>query len=230
MRSQYLAILAAGMLAACAACEKSPAPVASQTPPPTAPRKVGTVQIRYDERPSVLLEPELGELTAPMQVYEDAAAAGGKYVLAPEGPNHKEISKGGSVLVRFNVPAEGDYAVWFRAHWCCSCGNSLGLMLDGKEIGTVEDATYQKWHWVPLRAGMPPKIAAISLKAGEHDLVITNREDGSALDQVLLTQDMEYRPAEMEKDGVRGRTMGVSAGARPTPPTIPATTTTTVKP
>ena len=157
--------------------------------------------IEYETLPSILFEAESGLVTAPVALYDDAEASGGKYALAPEGPEHKEISIGGGVTYAIATPESGEYVLWLRAKWSGDCGNSLGITLDGQDLGDVGDAVHEKWHWVRLRRGK------LTLAGGVHVLTITNREDGSAWDQVLLARDEDYRPAGIETEDVRGRTL-----------------------
>lgn len=177
--------------------------------PPKAPAGTGSVHIEYDVMPSILFEAESGKVTAPMAVFEDAECSGGRYVLAPEGPGYQEINIGGNVVYSFAVKEAGRYTLWLRTRFSASCGNSLGVMLDGGAEGKVEDAIYKKWHWVPLRG------RRMDLAKGTHVLVITNREDGAACDQILLARDAEFRPAGVEKADVAQRTSGMAAA----PPT-----------
>ena len=163
------------------------------------PKPKASISIEYEVLPSILLEAESGAIKSPMKVFDDKGCSGGKYVLAPEGPDHKEISIGGDVTYKFSVKEAGQYVLWLRTNFSGACGNSLGIRLDGRDLGKVEDAVFEKWHWVALRAQRP------RLTAGTHVLVITNREDGAACDQVLFTQDAEYRPTGIEQPNVKGR-------------------------
>lgn len=169
--------------------DEGPAEVAQPVP-----ARRPAVTIIEEKAARVLLEAEEGTVKAPVEVFEKEGVSGGKYVLAPEGPEYKEINIGGHVMYRFEVVNAGGYSLWLRTRFSGACGNSLGVMLDGQGLGTVEDAVYDKWHWVPLRG------ARVELKEGSHVLVISNREDGAAWDQVLLTTDEEYRPGGIEKN------------------------------
>lgn len=169
---------------------------------PSKGRRLPAVTIVEEEASSILLEAEGGEVKEPVKVFAGEGASGGKYALAPEGPEHKEISIGGHVTYRFAAAKAGRYTLWLRANFSGACGNSLGVMLDGQSLGVVEDAVYERWHWVPLRG------TRMELSAGPHVLVVSNREDGAGWDQVLLAGDEEYRPGDIEKAEVAGRTTG----------------------
>lgn len=200
MRTPHI-LLAAACVLALAACEKAAPPV--PPPTPTTTLTAGTISIQLDVRPSILIEAESGEVRAPVVVREDAAASGGKFVIAPEGPEHAELSVGGNVTYRLHVAEPGRYTLWVRGNWCCSCGNSVSVSLDGGKAYDIEDAVLNKWHWVELQGHRP------ELTAGDHLLVVSNREDGAGWDQILLTQDPDYRPMDIEALDAQGRTAGV---------------------
>jgi hypothetical protein len=74
----------------------------------------------------------------------------------------------------------------------------MNVSLDGTAPRMLQDATYEVWHWVPLRAR-----EGILLAAGEHTLLFTNREDGIKFDQVFITpwdddEAMRYVPQGIE--------------------------------
>ena len=64
----------------------------------------------------------------------------------------------------------------------------------------------------------------MALDEGDYAFLIKNREDGSSIDQVLLTQDKDYRPTGIELPDVKDRTVGTPPAT--TLPAAPVTTTT----
>jgi len=147
------------------------------------------------EAPRIVIEAEAAdEIVPPVAVFEDEQASGGRYLLAPEGPDHQELSKGGSARYTFTVKKPGRYVLWIRKNWCCSCGNSLLVSVDGgKEFIFGEDGTYGRWDWARAIG------KEFDLSAGQHTLLIKNREDGAKFDQILLTTDKKYVPVGVEK-------------------------------
>ena len=195
---KLLAIAAISVLAA--GCGKSGSkPKAGSGDPGTSAVPAVTL---IKTAPRILVEAEKPtHLEPPMKICDDVQASGGRYAEAPEGPNHKEISKGGSATYEFEVAEPGAYVLWVRKNWCCGCGNSLTISVDGAaELMFGGDATYGKWDWKrvtdPAKPGMP---LTYSFTKGKHALKIGNREDGSKFDQVLFIQDDEYVPVTVEK-------------------------------
>lgn len=161
----------------------------------------------------IVLEAESGTIEAPMQVYTDAkpptgtdgprGASGGKYCETAEPPTvdpasgkQKELH-GGSTTLTFDAPHDGKYYLWLRVWWRHGCANALNVQLDSNPRDTVGDNTCARWHWVAIgKTIFDP--APLDLKSGRHTLKVTSREDGSVVDQVLLVDDPDYRPAGAE--------------------------------
>ncbi|OPZ31371.1 MAG: hypothetical protein BWZ02_00267 [Lentisphaerae bacterium ADurb.BinA184] len=136
-----------------------------------------------------------------------ASSSGGRYLEIPEGAG-KPPEAGGDATIEFTLDQAGTYTLWCRVWWLDGCGNSLGIAINGgKDFTFGQDATYKKWHWVRS----PPRLEQLMLSAGKHTLKLMNREDGIAIDQILLTVNPRFIPVGIEK---------------PTPQPKPATPTT----
>ena len=61
-----------------------------------------------------------------------------------------------------------------------------------RSVTLGNDSTYYSWHWVKS-----PR--SYNLKAGKYNLRLLNREDGIALDQILITSDKDYFPQDIEE-------------------------------
>lgn len=134
-------------------------------------------------------------LEAPVQLKSEKkenVVSGGKYLEVPQGAGDgKKI--GGKAKYSIELKQGGTYYFWIRAWWIDSCGNSFGVIFDDKPPFTCgQDGTYKKWHWVKSKL-------RLKLKAGKHDLVLTNREDGARVDQILLTNDKSFVPVDIEE-------------------------------
>ncbi|ARA92159.1 hypothetical protein AWN76_002545 [Rhodothermaceae bacterium RA] len=157
------------------------------------------------ERPVYLwMEAEHGELTAPMQRFETAQASGGAYVEVPNGPGHDDGGEG-AVRFAFEVPVAGRYAFWGRVLGLNNNDNSLFVSVDGgTEVvwDTPEQhVTTDRWVWDPISdrdwssPEAPPEPLVLTLEAGRHTLTLRNREDGTRLDRVLVTNDLTFVPS-----------------------------------
>ncbi len=120
--------------------------------------------------------------------------SGKKYIQIPLRRPHATTETGpsddGNARFKINVPSSGSYRLWLRAWWYDACGNSFFVIVDDKPAVSVEDPTYQTWHWV--------KGPKLTLSAGTHTIRIQNKEDGARLDQFLLTNNSRYVPTRVE--------------------------------
>ena len=134
---------------------------------------------------AVILNLAEATVRAPFVLQEDAAAAGAMALVLPKGARSADGQ--GRALLKMEVKAAGSYYAWAHVRWRDACSNSLILTLDETtEPVVVEDAVYERWHWV--KAGQHP------LRAGAHAMAVAEREDGVAMDQLLFTRDAAFVP------------------------------------
>lgn len=121
-------------------------------------------------------------------------ASGGKYIEIPQGAGNPPAVTTGSIAYRFTIAKAGTYYLWCRAWWLDECGNSVGVQVNELPPFTLGDSTFKTWHWVKA----PPRLKQLNLAAGEHTLMLLNREDGVRIDQILLTTDRRFVPVDAE--------------------------------
>jgi len=136
------------------------------------------------------------EVTAPFAIQGSASSPGGRAAVLAEGLGDKD-----RLLGRLRLPvdlgAAGSWRLWVRARWADSCGNSLDLAVDdGPAVTIGQDGVYGLWHWVD--AGV------FELPAGRRVVELREREDGVAVDQILVCPaDAGYLPAGPVLEGGR---------------------------
>ncbi|MCL1919812.1 MAG: hypothetical protein FWG50_01850 [Kiritimatiellaeota bacterium] len=138
---------------------------------------------------------------APMAVVTNKVpGASGPYLEIPEGAGNPPKVVTGKAAYTVEVPADADYTLWARANWDDECGNSFTVVIDDQP-GFIfgEDATYKVWHWVKYPVSRTAK--PIRLLKGKHTITFHNREDGVAIDQILLSADKRFVPVDIEKVG-----------------------------
>ncbi|HEX2229509.1 MAG TPA: hypothetical protein VHM64_20425 [Candidatus Binatia bacterium] len=140
----------------------------------------------------IALEAENGKLTAPMVSGSDNNASNGKFVHVPDGKgsNHDDATNGGPGEVRFtiSITQSGTRALWARTIAPNGSSDSFYVTRNGTRIAEwhVPGSTTWKWN----------KVANVSLSAGTVNLAFRQREDGTRLDQVILTPDQNYVPGQ----------------------------------
>jgi hypothetical protein len=153
---------------------------------------------------------------------EHPGASGGSYIQAlPDtrqshddklikGENFTDTPGEMAVLeYPIEVKEPGRYFVWARTWSSNSEDNGLHFGLNGQwpESGqrwqTVKKGA---WHWdckqrtPEVHTGVPMQLWLDIDKPGQHTLMISMREDGAALDQVMLVNDASFRPEGVKYD------------------------------
>jgi Divergent InlB B-repeat domain len=140
---------------------------------------------------TVFLEAENGNLTAPMAIQSASTASKGKFVEVPagKGNNYNDATKGGPGEVRFtiSIPQAGTRALWART---IASNNSDSFYV------TRNGTLVKEWSVPPSTTWKWNKIANLSLAAGNINLAFRQREDGTKLDQVILTSDLGFIPGQ----------------------------------
>ena len=94
---------------------------------------------------------------------------------------------GGKAVYNVDLSKDSMLNLWMRTQWTDGCGNTFFVSVNnGKKMIIGNDAIFNTWHWV--------SIGNLSLKKGRNLIEISNREDGVALDKILLTNDNEFKP------------------------------------
>ncbi len=191
------------------ACEIStPTPTPTPGPAP-APTPSGHVWLEAESARD-------GANFDPFEIRTDAAAAGGEYIVTPDQgrDNYDGPPAAGHAEYTFDLAADDDYVLWGRTRGQ-SNGNTFYVGVDGSPDTEWHVELGDEWRWSKLP--LSP-----TLSAGTHKLTIAYREDGTALDKLLVTDDTGFTPSG---------TGGDTTTATPTPePTPTATATPTPEP
>ncbi|MEM6471605.1 MAG: putative Ig domain-containing protein, partial [Planctomycetota bacterium] len=134
----------------------------------------------------------------------DPAASGEEYLLAAPntGVNTGDSQRGPRLDYSVTFAEAGVYYVWVRMLGSSSQDDSLHVGLNG------QPATYGKngmtdysgdWHWeqnVNNRNGTD-RVAIDVASAGTHTINLWMREDGIAVDKLLITTDSDFQPTDL---------------------------------
>ena len=110
-----------------------------------------------------------------------------------------------SYLVKVTTP--GRYYLWVRAYSTNSEDNGLHFGLNGEwpESGARwQTVRKDGWHWdckqrtEENHTGVPMQLWLDIEKAGDHEILMSMREDGAEVDQIILARSADYRPAGAE--------------------------------
>ncbi len=166
-------------------------------------------QVGTDSRYRRFYEAEEGKINKPMVPFFEPKAASNAYGIAVTDPAllYKEkLENGlkGSVTLKIDVPVGGTAKLMARVRGMSrlECESyttgwpeggetgkgSFSVKVDGKPAGRIPVSGYG-WKWVPLEAGTMP------LTEGRHEVVFETGDTGIALDDILVTNDLEFTPS-----------------------------------
>jgi hypothetical protein len=153
---------------------------------------------------SIVLEAEAGSVTAPMTIQADPTASGGKYVEVVEGGgnNYNDSTFGGPGEVKFstNISRAGTYALWALTIAPNGTSDSFYVTGNGALVSEWMPGPYSTvWTW--------SKVADLSLSAGALNLAFRQREDGTKLDKIVLSDNLNL------SSGLLNISSGINCGS-----------------
>lgn len=145
-------------------------------------------------RAHIGIEAEAGSLTWPMRKSSETSASGGTQIWVPNGGG-----VGGSARYAFQAPKTATYYVWGRVYAPSGGDDSFYVSMDGsaRTRWDTPRAVGGAWQW-----GRVP--TPYELTRGAHTLVMDQREDGTALDRIVITDDATWQPLETWIPGESG--------------------------
>lgn len=126
-------------------------------------------------------------ITPPLAIVADPKNKTEKILALPEGKGTEGAKNNGLATYKVEIQNPGKYKCWARVRWDDSCSNSMVFQI-GKQREKLfgQDAIYNSWHWVP--------IGEFEIPQGEQIIALKEREDGIAVDQLLLCPNAGYHP------------------------------------
>jgi hypothetical protein len=142
-------------------------------------------------------EAEDAAITEPLRVERDVGASGSACVAVSPGHESQTAPPAeGHLTVRFDIPAAGEYRVWGRVIAPTLADDSFWVRMDdGPWYNWNQIPLGDVWHWDDVHDSSHASVALTwSLKPGAHTLTLAYREDGVALDRLLVTADPTFVP------------------------------------
>ncbi|MFQ5823569.1 MAG: PKD domain-containing protein [bacterium] len=143
------------------------------------------------------LEAESGSITLPVKVHDDENASGGQFIEVMQGYNSTEIApSAGHITYEFIVRKPGTYKVWGRVIAPMHDEDAFWVKMDDDNWIKWKDIEVGcQWHWGVVHDNDNNNQEVLyNLTAGSHTLAITYCLDGTRLDKLLITNDLDYTP------------------------------------
>jgi hypothetical protein len=167
-----------------------------------------TLEVTFAENAlvEIWIEAEDGDLQWPMEIADDESAGAGGFVWVPTGTGNlsNPSEQSGYVEYRFDVPETGDYVIWGRQISNDTSSDSFFVSVDGQEdmVWHTKHGGQDIWTWDVVSIGdafapdYAPNPMHFRLEAGIHTLRISQREDGTKLDRILITNQTDLTNPE----------------------------------
>jgi PKD repeat protein len=161
---------------------------------------------------NIWLEAEQGMLHSLMASGFDNEASDGQYIWASDGQDATADSSPDDSLVQytFTVPRTDTYVVWGRVSSDAASTSAFVVAVEEPATASTQSAAVYTLEWTPLSDGETADAAhgqtwvwdqvashampVFFLEAGEYMLTIKQWGSGTKMDQILITNNLEYRP------------------------------------
>ena len=148
------------------------------------------------------IEAESGTLSAPFEILSDRPeASGGQYIIVPNASGNSNgdpaARDDGWAVYTLNIPADGDYVIAFLGAELDSDSfwvNIPGMIVNDDSLdnsgwlrsNAIFNSSEFVWDFVRDDVGATTDPVVFTLTAGQHELQISRREDGTALDAIAI--------------------------------------------
>jgi hypothetical protein len=138
-------------------------------------------------------------LTSPMQILDDTAASGGKYISTPVPTARNEApdaTTDGIATYPFSVTTDGTFIIFGRIRAPTTNNDSFWVKVDtGVWIQWNNLPPSTDWVWDDVHTSMQADTrVTFTLAPGDHTLAIAYREELTALDKLVITSDQSLVP------------------------------------
>ncbi len=141
------------------------------------------------------VEPELGQIGAPIAVVTGAGAFRGAWVALPQGASGgNSANPNGVVTLGFQTEDAGEWRVWMRVYGPSTASDGWFEKVDNATYNPIQPSAVGTWEWVAGRS--------YDLNPGQHTLRLGGREALARIDRILITDDPNFTPSEIPADDV----------------------------
>jgi hypothetical protein len=152
------------------------------------------VTVSTNAVPALYLQPELGDVSSPMDIGVDSRASNGRYV-------YSRTDNLGTVAIPVDLMGAGDWVMWARIISTNSNSDSFFLSVDDGvedvfDTLTGTNAPGSNWQWVSVGGRLSGEPRVFTLDASRHTLTFRAREVNTLLDALWLTTDRAFVPAD----------------------------------
>jgi len=139
----------------------------------------------------IVFEAEDGILTYPMQIRSHSTASGGKYITVPQEYPDDTMAK---AVYDFSVSSGGTYVIWGLVRSAGDTHDSFKIIMDDQDEIVWHISGFWDWTWDQVYIYNGDDPVQLNLAPGAHSLTVKNREWGSQIDKLIITNDLGFNP------------------------------------
>jgi hypothetical protein len=137
-------------------------------------------------------------IVSPFEVANDETASGGKYIFPPNGTGNQYSPGSIMAVYKVNIEQTGKYILWGRVKALDKKDNSFFVQLNNGSNHLWEVEPGNHWHWEKVKHSTSPFQLTFTLTEGTNVINVIMREDGTKLDKLLLTNNLDFVPKDKE--------------------------------
>ena len=162
----------------------------------TIPAAGSKIPASETETTRIVLEAEDAIIYYPFDHGWDSEASSNGFVWAPNGTGNmrKRSRKAGYAEFSFEAPIAANYVVWGRVLAKSRKDNSFFVSIDDGIYDRWNTKRSKSWIWDQVRRRRSADPVIYHLEAGSHTLTIKQREDGTKIDKIVITNDENFVP------------------------------------
>ncbi len=133
-------------------------------------------------------------ITTPLQIANDTSASQGRFIYAPNGSGSQWSATNKMATYTVNITEAGEYLLYGRVNAANGDDNSFYIQVDNGVNALWDTAFGNGWQWQQVVDRDNPVQLRFNLSVGTHTIKIKLREDGTKIDKLLLTNDLNFTP------------------------------------
>ena len=133
-------------------------------------------------------------IVAPLEIVHDKNSSKGMYVFSADGAGNEYNPGPVMATYKVDISQAGAYLLWGRVRATNEKNNSFFVQVNMGLNNLWEVEIGDDWHWDVVNNREQADPVKFILTEGTHTIKIKLREDGTALDKLLLTNSINFIP------------------------------------
>jgi len=150
----------------------------------------------------ILQAEDATRIVSPASRRQCEGALGGEAVMM--GADEPTAARRGEIVFDVDIAEDGQYSLWLRVQWHCTCARSIQLLTSAESIASA--GSVPSFSNTPLSSSHPPRTwiwvsgMKLTFKAGRQTITLIQKEHLTLVDAIALSNDPDYLPPGFRPD------------------------------